>query len=249
MQQDLATAPEQNYRILRRILPKKLQPLFRGIRRRWQRRKFKLEEPFHSVFPYTQVEVERLYHLTKLSLEIDEARVPGDIVECGVLDGGSAALLAASTRSDRKIHLFDAWKGLPATASQDGDASRKWVGDIVGSHQRVKRIFNTLGVERSRIVFHPGWFQDTFPDAKIDSISLIHIDCDFYEPTLLSLETWYPKLSPGGFIQIDDYSSYLGCRIAVDEFIQSYPHLTLQTSGTNHVAYYIQKPASNGLGT
>ena len=44
---------------------------------------------------------------------------------------------------------------------------------------------------------HRGWFDQTFPKVTVDLVALAHIDCDFYEPTRLCLEKWYPMLSTG----------------------------------------------------
>jgi O-methyltransferase len=38
-----------------------------------------------------------------------------------------------------------------------------------------------------------------------------------YESTIVALNSLYPKLSPGGFVIIDDYDLH-GCRAAVDDF-------------------------------
>jgi O-methyltransferase len=89
---------------------------------------------------------------------------------------------------------------------------------------------------------HRGWFKDTFPSVEIAPVALVHVDCDFYEPTKLCLDKWYPALSPGGFMQFDDYSEFIGCKRAVDEFLATHPELTLQKSGEGGAAYYLRKP-------
>jgi hypothetical protein len=44
------------------------------------------------------------------------------------------------------------------------------------------------------------------------------MDGDLYESTRDCLVNLYPKLSPRGFIIIDDYGVPCGCREAVDEY-------------------------------
>jgi hypothetical protein len=100
------------------IRSKRLQPLLRGLRKRYQRMFLKLDEPYKSVFPYTQVHEIRQHNLVRLANLVVEDGVPGAIVECGVLDGGTAALMAWGSRNarpPREVHLFDAWEGLPET--------------------------------------------------------------------------------------------------------------------------------------
>jgi O-methyltransferase len=239
------SAPQQSFRLLRLFLPKKLQPWLRGLRKRWKLRSIKLDEPFRSVFPYVGASLPRQQNLIRLSEYIEQRGIEGAVVECGVLDGGTAALMGYATKqSGRPIHLFDAWEGLPETTENDGEASKKWVGQVVGSPKRVAEIMSKLGIPSERIRIHRGWFADTFPTANIEKIALLHVDCDFYEPTVLCLDRWYPHLSSGGYIQFDDYLMFQGCTKAVDEFLARHPDIELQTFGQPERggAVFIQKP-------
>src|SRR4051812_39696080 len=87
-------APEQTLKRLRRLLPKRLQPAFRGLRKRWQLLFLDVPEPYRTVFPYTQVSPVKQENLVRLAQLTVKAEVEGAIVECGVLDGGTAALMA-----------------------------------------------------------------------------------------------------------------------------------------------------------
>jgi O-methyltransferase len=238
------SAPRQSWRWLRPFLPKRLQPTLRGVRKRSQRMFMHLDEPYRSVFPFTQVHPIRQQNLVTLGRAIVEENVPGVIVECGVLDGGTAALMAwASREADptRPVHLFDAWEGLPKTSAEDGAEAAVWTGQVVGSPARVVAAMSTLKIDANRINFHRGWFDQTFPKVSLPQVALAHIDCDFYEPTRLCLDKWYPVLSPGGFMQVDDYDAFLGCHTAVDEFLGSHPELKMVTVGENAKAYFIRK--------
>jgi O-methyltransferase len=113
---------------------------------------------------------------------------------------------------------------------------------VVGSPARVVAAMRTLKIDANRINFHRGWFDQTFPKVSLPQVALAHIDCDFYEPTRLCLDKWYPVLSPGGFIQFDDYDAFLGCHTAVDEFLGTHPELRMVTVGENAKAYFIRKP-------
>jgi O-methyltransferase len=238
-------APVQSFRWLRPLIPPRLQPILRNIRKRYQRRDLSLTEPFHSVYPFIQASASRQHNLLRLGQILDHDGVPGVIVECGVLDGGTSALMAyATVRSARAVHMFDSWQGLPKIHVQDGKGASKWAGQAVGSPMRVLECMESLDIDVSRLHFHIGWFHETFPKAVIASIALLHIDCGFYEPTKLCLETWYSKVSPGGFLQFDDYDSFIGCRRAVDEFLSSQGCLRIETFGQDGVAYFLRKPAA-----
>jgi hypothetical protein len=122
------SAPRQRWRWLRKFLPKRLQPMLRGLRKRGQRVFMHLDEPYRSVFPFTQAHPVRQQNLVRLAKLIVEANIPGAVVECGVLDGGTAALVAwASHSADpaRPVHLFDAWEGLPVTNRRRWRRSRR----------------------------------------------------------------------------------------------------------------------------
>jgi O-methyltransferase len=70
--------------------------------------------------------------------------------------------------------------------------------------------------------------QGRFPDtagmvAAGAKFVLAHIDCDLYAPAKAALEFFYPRLVPGGFLIVHDYSSnfWPGIEKAVDEFFGS----------------------------
>jgi O-methyltransferase len=246
----LGDAPTQSWRWLRPFIPKRLQPYLRGVRKRVQRLSIDLEEPYRTVFPYSQAHINRQRSLVELCKVLETEQVEGAIVECGVLDGGTAALMAWATRPpamQREVHLFDAWEGLPKTTVEDGAAAAKWTGEVVGSPARVLAVMQALGVSRDRIVIHHGWFHETFPRATVPKVAMLHVDCDFYEPTRLCLEKWYKVLAPGGAMQFDDYAAFSGCRKAVDEFLAQHPDLVLEARGDGVQAYVIRKPRSATL--
>ncbi len=66
--------------------------------------------------------------------------------------------------------------------------------------------------------FLEGWFRDTLPNAPIESLAVIRLDGDLYESTTDALAALYPKLSPGGFVIVDDYGAFEPCRRAVDDY-------------------------------
>jgi O-methyltransferase len=238
-------APVQKWRWLRPLIPKRLQPRLRGLRKtlQWNQRR-QLEEPLRTVFPYTQVNRERQRNLLRLCEIIERETVPGAVVECGVLDGGTAALMAyATAESGRPVHLFDAWEGLPPTTEQDGIGARSWTGEVVGSPARVRAIMRKMKIEPARVTFHVGWFHETFPGADIPQIAILHVDADFYEPTKLILIRWYPHVSVGGFVQIDDYDSFEGCHKAVEEFLREHPEIALRKAGQYTNAWHFRREA------
>ena len=77
------------------------------------------------VRPHTLVGPERIHNLFILAQRIEEEQVPGDVIECGVCNGGTAALLARSatrSRLHRTVWLLDSFEGMPPTTEHDGPA-------------------------------------------------------------------------------------------------------------------------------
>jgi len=175
------------------------------------------------VRPYTLIGRERIHSLYELARRIDLDGIPGDVVECGVCNGGSAAILSHfATRStlNRNVWLLDSFEGMPETTEPDGEAARAHIGKEVGSLARVQEVLELVSAEMSRVHIVKGWFQETFPTVTIPRIALLNIDADWYESVKLCLHTFYDRVSPGGFISFDDYGHWPGCRLAVDEFFR-----------------------------
>jgi O-methyltransferase len=140
------------------------------------------------------------------------------LVDCGVWNGGSTILLASGAPS-RVVWAFDSFEGLPEPTDVDPEYARDWGGDIVGSQERVRQGFRDYGL-RNPLHLVKGWFDETLPAQaeNIDKIAVLHIDADWYESVRLVLRAFYPKLSPGGWVAVDDYAWLRGARLAVDEF-------------------------------
>ncbi|MEL6198242.1 MAG: TylF/MycF/NovP-related O-methyltransferase [Pseudomonadota bacterium] len=238
-------APKQAYARLRKAIPKTWHPYLRALRKRVLRENFVPDEPYCHVYAFTQASLPRQRSIHEKTAALVAEGIAGDFVECGVLDGGTAALIAYAIRADdRRLHLFDAWQGLPQSTKEDGEAALKWVGDVVGSPKRVVSVLRKVGARMDRVVFHKGWYDDTLPGSDTGPVAFLHIDCDFYDPTKLVLETFMPRMVPGGWVQIDDYLSFQGCRLAVDEYLAKHPELTLTVDETPGGAIHMRIPAS-----
>jgi O-methyltransferase len=174
----------------------------------------------------TMVGLARLENLERCIETILADDVPGDLIETGVWRGGATifmrALLDVCGDTDRLVWIADSFAGLPtpdATAypADDGDAHHT-VGYLAVSLEAVKRNFSRYEISTDRVRFLQGWFRDTLPTLTDEQWSLIRLDGDMYESTMLGLEQLYPRLSPGGFLIVDDYGAVEGCRRAIEDF-------------------------------
>jgi hypothetical protein len=71
------------------------------------------------------------------------------------------------------------------------------------------------------VIVTQGYFNDTLPHTAVHRIAFLRLDGDLYESTRDALMYLYDKVVMGGYIYIDDYNSFVGCKIAVDEFLKN----------------------------
>jgi O-methyltransferase len=204
-----------------------------------------LPVPIRTVRRYSMLSYINLFFLQELARRADALELRGDFVECGVYRGGSAGVLgyqAMRSSTTRNLWLYDAFAGMPAASKMDDDYSRSIEGEFVGSETQTRRILHRLGVMPGRYQIVRGWFEDTLPQAEPRPVALLHVDCDFYDPVKLALETFYPHIEPGGFVILNDYGGFAGCRAAAEEFLGK-TGLQLLLRQIDQDAYYFQKPS------
>lgn len=178
-------------------------------------------------------------------------RVEGDLMECGVWQGGVTilmrALLEAYADPDRQVWVADSFQGLPRPdPSVDVlDAALhtflQAVGGLAVSLQTVQENFRRYDLLDERVRFLPGWFADTLPGAPIERLAVLRLDGDWYESTRTALECLYPRVSPGGFVIIDDYAELFGAQRAVDEYRRNHKILSPLIQVDDQVHYW-RKP-------
>jgi hypothetical protein len=167
---------------------------------------------------FTMIPCRRGRSLHRLARTCERDGVPGALVDCGTFNGGSATMMSTGAPT-REVWGFDSFEGLPPAGQRDPSRADEWEGELKASEAKVREAFARFAhPERLRVV--KGWFQDTFPETvdQIDRIALLHADGDWYDSVRLTLETFYPKVSPGGFVVIDDYRDWEGAKTATDEF-------------------------------
>lgn len=169
---------------------------------------------------YTMLGCRRGRYLFELADEAVRRGVPGALVDCGVWNGGSTALLSAGAPS-REVWAFDSFEGLPepGDAELDGDHAARFTGDCFGAQEHLQAVVARYG-SPERLHVRKGWFEDTLArDApKIGPIAVLHADGDWYDSIKVTLEALYDEVSVGGFVAIDDYFVWSGARKATDEF-------------------------------
>lgn len=175
---------------------------------------------------HTMVGARRLDNVQSCVEQVLRDGVPGDFIETGVWRGGTSifmrAVLQAWGVTDRTVWAADSFRGMPEVAdgAHPGDVAlgTHRFNDVMGvSLDTVRRNFRTYGLLDDQVRFLPGWFKDTLPSAPVRDLALIRLDGDLYESTMVALDHLYAKLSPGGFVIVDDYIIDV-CRQAVHDF-------------------------------
>jgi asparagine synthase (glutamine-hydrolysing) len=183
---------------------------------------------------------------------VKRQRVSGDFLEMGVALGGSAIVLAAALDGDRQFHGYDVFEMIPAPSERDprtvheryaeiaegrstGIGGDQYYGYVGNLYDRVVESFSRYGmpVDGKRINLHRGLFDDTLHPAR--PIALAHVDCDWHDAVALCLERIWPHVSMGGWIIVDDYLDYGGCRQAVESFLAATPTARLAQREPNAV--------------
>jgi O-methyltransferase len=174
----------------------------------------------------TMIGLTRLRHLGKAVRQVVADRVPGDLIETGVWRGGACiymrAMLAVLGANDRRVWVADSFKGLPQPNAASYPADAKDIHHAVKflrvSLDEVKANFAKFDMLDDRVEFLEGWFKDTLPAAPIEKLAILRLDGDMYESTTNALDALYAKVSPGGFVIVDDYGAVPACKRAISDF-------------------------------
>ena len=174
----------------------------------------------------TMIGLRRLDHLEDCVRQVCANGVPGDLIESGVWRGGASIFMRAVLRAlgdtERMVWVADSFQGLPkpdASRYPDDEGDRLWRETTLAVPvEEVKANFAKYGLLDDQVRFLVGWFADTLPSAPMERLAVMRLDGDLYESTIVALRALYPKLSPGGYVIIDDWGAMPQCRKAVEDF-------------------------------
>ena len=180
-------------------------------------------DTFSSVCADNDASIERKYNLVQIFQLI--MKVNGDVAECGTYKGASAKFLAQQIvkhNLNKQLCLFDSFEGLSKPEDIDGIYWTK--ADLKCD---VSDVENTLAKFASApfIEIYDGWIPERFNEIADRAFCFVHIDVDLYQPTKDSIAFFYPRMSPGGIILLDDYGfeSCPGVTECIDNFMADKP--------------------------
>ncbi|MFM9872466.1 MAG: TylF/MycF/NovP-related O-methyltransferase [Fimbriimonadaceae bacterium] len=138
------------------------------------------------------------------------AKVPGDFVECGVNKGfmSSAMMQLLDWNSmDRMFWLLDTFDGIDERflSEEEKASGRMGMNDgefYVKGVELVRENFS----EWERVEIVVGAVPETLPKVKAEQVAFLHLDMNCAPPEVAALEHFWPLLSPGGVVLMDDYT-------------------------------------------
>jgi hypothetical protein len=178
----------------------------------------------------TMIGRKRIDNLQQCIESVLRDKIPGDLIETGVWRGGAVifmrGVLKAHGVNDRTVWVADSFEGLPRPDAKTypadaGDNTFRRSALAVGLEE-ARANFERFGLLDDQVRFLKGWFCDTLPAAPIEQLAIARLDGDLYESTWDALVNLYPKLSPGGYLIIDDYGAFPACKKAVHDYREAH---------------------------
>jgi O-methyltransferase len=143
--------------------------------------------------------------------------VPGDVVECGLGEGGSFAMLAYLVGSEnsppsRMLWGYDSFAGWPEPSSYDESPCQPKKGQWAVPEQHMRKWLDGSMINKEfpelQLYIIPGFFEETLPAFPDRPIAFLHIDADLYSSYHDALTYLFPKVTHGGIVLFDEYKEF-----------------------------------------
>jgi O-methyltransferase len=152
------------------------------------------------------------------------SKLPGSFVECGVNTGINSLAICEYldlNALDKSFYLFDTFCGIPPEQMSDAERPNRinYAAMYPDCYDEIRRTFAPF----PRAILVRGKVPDTLASVAIDSVSYLHIDMNIAYPERKAIEHFWPKLSTGALVVLDDYAwrGYEEQMQSMDEFARS----------------------------
>lgn len=171
----------------------------------------------------------RRYELARFMVQYELFKrtqdIKGSIVECGVYEGSGVMAWAKLSETLepynflRKVYGFDTFEGFPSVAEEDmssTNAAITRVGYLKPEYDVYTELQECIiALDETRLLKHhdkvilvKGDAMKTIPAFLKENqhflVSLLYLDFDLYEPTLLALKEFLPRMPRGAIIAFDE---------------------------------------------
>jgi O-methyltransferase len=185
-------------------------------------------------------------------------KIEGNFIEFGVGSGTTLKLAIANARARKMTRMvffgIDTFQGFPET--QGPEIAFETYSSIVGSRSFTrKEILKTLRIrdDRDLHLVKCNMESDDLSSLTVKmqelKISIVHLDMDFYMPTLNALNMIFTSLSVGSVLMFDNYFFFaanddMGERRAFREFQLLHPEVVISNYfnyGWHGMAFVVSK--------
>lgn len=159
-----------------------------------------------------------------------------NFAECGCWHGHSSYVISSLLKKhnyQNKFYIFDSFEGGLSNLSYK---DHSYLGKLTNKEKEEQKKYfqsNEILVKKllspfKFIEIFKGWIPSRFNKIEGKKFQFVHLDVDLYQPTLDSLNFFYPRLEKGGVIICDDYnfSNFPGAKKAWDEYFSNKREIT-----------------------
>lgn len=150
------------------------------------------------------------------------SRLPGDFVECGVNTGILSLAICEYLDFNglgKSFYLFDTFDGIPIDMTTLAERDRAAVENSIyyaDCYELARQNFAPF----HRALLVRGRVPETLDQVEIGAVAYLHLDMNIAAPERAAIEHFWPKMTLGGVILMDDYgwTPYRAQKNALDEF-------------------------------
>ncbi len=186
----------------------------------------------------TYLRIGALNNLRELIKHVESENIEGILLETGCALGGSAIQMSTAKETERKLKLYDVFGMIPPPSQDDEQDIVERYEEIKSGNSKgirgdeyygykddlIQTVINNLNqYDCSPTENNIELIQGLYEEKLIinEPVALAHIDCDWYSSVMTCLQQITPHLSVNGYLIIDDYYDWSGCKKAIDEFFTS----------------------------
>lgn len=141
--------------------------------------------------------------LKNFAKEAIRKNLSGNVAEAGVFQGDFAALINGYF-PDKKLYLFDTFKGFDSRdiEHEEGYYLNPQRGEYF-SNTSIELVLSKMKNPENCLI-RRGFLPETLAGID-DKFFFVNLDMDLYQPTLIALEWFWPRMTKEGIILIHDY--------------------------------------------
>lgn len=149
---------------------------------------------------------------------IQTEQIEGSMAEVGVFQGETSRIIRRLA-PERDYYLFDTFEGFPQQDLEPNQSDPRF------RNTSIELVLKNIGTSEN-VFIKQGYVPETFRGLEDEKFAFALLDLDLHDPTLASLEFFYPRMTPGGFLFVHDYNNFesnWGCKRALDKFMEDKP--------------------------